>query len=100
MTPELRARLESCKTLPSPPGVAVRIIDLANDPDADIDKIAEILSVDPAITIKILRIANSPIYAQQREMETLRQAVVVIGLNATICLALSFSLLKDLQLHF
>ncbi len=97
MTPELRARLESCKTLPSPPGVAVRIIDLANDPDADIDKIAEILSVDPAITIKILRIANSPIYAQQREMETLRQAVVVIGLNATICLALSFSLLKSWQ---
>jgi HD-like signal output (HDOD) protein len=97
MTPELQEQLQSCKTLPSPPGVATQIIDLANDPDADINKIAKILSMDPAITTKILRIANSPMYGQSRKMENLRQAVIVIGLNATISLALSFSLLKSWQ---
>jgi len=97
MTPELQAQLENCKSLPSPPGVASQIINLANDPEADINKIAKILSMDPAITTKILRIANSSMYAQQRKMENLRQAVVVIGLNATISLALSFSLLKSWQ---
>ena len=53
--------------------------------------------MDPAITTKILRIANSPMYGQSRKMENLRQAVIVIGLNATISLALSFSLLKSWQ---
>ncbi len=97
MTPELTTQLESCKTLPSPPGVATQIISLANDPEADMNKIAKVLAMDPAITIKILRIANSPMYAQQRKTENLRQALVVLGLNATISLALSFSLLKSFQ---
>jgi len=95
LTPELRKRIESCNNLPSPPGVATKIIRLANDPEADMARIAEVLALDPAITAKILRIANSPMYARQRKTENLRQALMVIGLNATISLALSFSLLKS-----
>ena len=60
-------------------------------------RIAEVLALDPATTAKILRIANSPMYARQRKTENLRQALMVIGLNATISLALSFSLLKSWQ---
>jgi len=97
LTPELRKRIESCNNLPTPPGVATKIIRLANDPEADMGRIAEVLALDPAITAKILRIANSPMYARQRKTENLRQALMVIGLNATISLALSFSLLKSWQ---
>jgi diguanylate cyclase (GGDEF)-like protein len=94
---KLQQRLEACKTLPSPPGVATKIINLANDPESDIDQIAKILSIDPAMTTRILRIANSPMYASRRKSENIRQAVLVLGLNATISLALSFSLLKSFQ---
>jgi len=97
LTPEVRTQLEGCKNLPTPPGVATKIIRLANDPEADMTRIAEVLALDPAITTKILRIANSPMYARQRKTENLRQALMVIGLNATISLALSFSLLKSWQ---
>src|SRR5512138_1104234 len=62
-------------------------------------RIAEVLALDPAITAKILRIANSPMYARQRKTENLRQALMVVRLNATISLALSFSLLKSWQKH-
>jgi len=95
MTPELEAQLKACKSLPTPPGVATQIVQLANDPEADMNRISKVLAMDPAITTKILRIANSPMYAQQRKTENLRQAVVVLGLNATLSLALSFSLLKS-----
>ena len=97
LSDDLKKRLEACKALPSPPGVAARIIALANDPDADMDQIAKVLTVDPATTTKILRIANSPMYAMQRKTQNLRQALLVLGLNATISLALSFSLLKSWQ---
>lgn len=96
-TTDLKKQLESCGNLPTPPGVATKIIRLANDPEADMAGIAEVLALDPAITAKILRIANSPMYARQRKTENLRQALMVIGLNATISLALSFSLLKSWQ---
>ena len=90
-------RLRACRSLPTPPAVATRIIDLANDPQVDMDQIAQVLSSDPATTAKVLRIANSPMYAMSREVGNLSQALMILGLNATISLALSFSLLKSFQ---
>ncbi|HWW30969.1 MAG TPA: GGDEF domain-containing protein [Steroidobacteraceae bacterium] len=82
---------------PSPPGVATHIIELAQDPDIEMGKVAKALSMDSALSSKVLRIANSPLYAQRRKSENLRQALVVLGLNATLTLALSFSLVKSLR---
>jgi diguanylate cyclase (GGDEF)-like protein len=44
------------------------------------------------LTAKVLRVANSPLYSKRRKSDNLRQALVVLGLNAATTLALSFSL--------
>ena len=77
--------------------MATHIIELAQDPDIEMGKVAKALSMDSALSTKVLRIANSPLYAQRRKSENLRQALVVLGLNATLTLALSFSLVKSLR---
>jgi diguanylate cyclase (GGDEF)-like protein len=97
MTPELEAHLKTFVNFPSPPGVATTIIEVAQDPDIEMGRVAQVVGMDPALTSKILRIANSPLYAQRRRSENLRQALVVLGLNATLTLALSFSLVKILR---
>ncbi len=97
MSPDLEIQLRSSVNFPSPAGVASHIIELAQDPDIEMGKVAKAVSLDPALTTKILRIANSPLYAQRRKSENLRQALVVLGLNATLTLALSFSLVKSLR---
>jgi diguanylate cyclase (GGDEF)-like protein len=97
VNPEIEARLRKSVNFPSPPGVATHIIELAQDPDIEMGKVAKALSMDSALATKILRIANSPLYAQRRKSDNLRQALVVLGLNATLTLALSFSLVKALR---
>lgn len=97
MNPEVEAHLRALVNFPSPPGVATHIIELARDPDIEMSKVAKALSMDSALSTKVLRIANSPLYAQRRKSENLRQALVVLGLNATLTLALSFSLVKSLR---
>jgi diguanylate cyclase (GGDEF)-like protein len=97
VNPEVEAHLRALVNFPSPPGVATHIIELARDPDMEMSKVAKALSMDSALSTKILRIANSPLYAQRRKSENLRQALVVLGLNATLTLALSFSLVKSLR---
>jgi diguanylate cyclase (GGDEF)-like protein len=97
VNPDVEAHLRSLVNFPSPPGVATHIIELARDPDIEMSKVAKALSMDSALSTKILRIANSPLYAQRRKSENLRQALVVLGLNATLTLALSFSLVKSLR---
>ncbi len=97
MNSEIATRLSASINLPSPPGVAAHIIELAQDPAIEMGQVAKAISLDSALTAKILRIANSPLYAQRRRSENLRQALVVLGLNATLTLALSFSLVKSLR---
>lgn len=94
---DLLARLEACTNLPSPPVVAMNIIDLSNDPNVNIGKVADVISMDPALTAKIMRISNSPIYALRRKTENLHQAITLLGLNGTLTLALSFSLASSMS---
>lgn len=90
---ELKATLKSAASFPSPPAIARQIIDLADDPDCDMARVAATINKDPGLTAKILRVANSPLYSKRRSSDNLRQATVVLGLNAVIALALSFSLI-------
>jgi diguanylate cyclase (GGDEF)-like protein len=94
---ELEQKLKTCRRLPSPPTYALQVIDLVNDPEVDIAQAVKVFSLDPAIVGKILRMANSPLYANQRSVDTLQMAILLLGLNATISLALSFSLVTGLR---
>ncbi len=89
----LYARLKRCTNLPSPPPVGLRIVELGQDPETTFHQVAEVVGLDPALTAKILRMANSPLYARQRKTENLRQAITLFGLNGTLTLALSFSII-------
>ena len=92
MLRQLQEKLKTAVNFPSPPAVAQQIIALAGDPDVDIVKLATAVGKDPGLAAKILRVANSPIYSKRRKSDNLRQALVVLGLNAATTLALSFSL--------
>lgn len=94
--PELITLLERCRDLPTPPGVAEQIISLSSNANSDIAVLTDIVSLDPALTVKMLRMANTPIYAQQGKVDCLKQAVMLFGWNGTLNLALSFSLVSNI----
>jgi len=97
MKPELEHRLARCDTLPSPPAIAVRVLELAQRPDTGLGELADVLAKDPALTAKVLRVGNSAFYGQRRRCANLRQALVLLGLDAAMTLALSFSLFLSLR---
>ena len=99
MRTDLETTLLHCRNLPSPPGVALQIIALAQDPNATLGAAAQVIGVDPALSARLLRVANSPLYATRRHTETLAQAMAMLGLNATLSLALGFSLVHGLRGH-
>jgi len=88
----LRSRLNICETLPTLPAVAVKIIELANDPNADIGTICQYISMDPVLSAKLLRTANTPLYKSRRIATNIRQAVSILGTHTVLVIALSFSL--------
>lgn len=97
MSSELITAAPLCRNLPSPPGIALRILALAQDPDADLGRAAELIALDPALSARVLRLSNSALFASRRRSENLQQAINKLGLHPTLQLALGFSLLTDLR---
>ena len=64
ITPELRKKIETCHSLPTPPGVATKIIDLANDPEADIARIAAAVPA-PTQTFLLTSLIEAEAIAEQ-----------------------------------
>ncbi|MFP4208636.1 MAG: HDOD domain-containing protein [Wenzhouxiangella sp.] len=97
LTPRIKTALRFCPDLPTPPGIAMQIVELARDPEVDLSSLVNTLAHDPALAGRLMRASNSCLFARRRKSESLRQAIVVIGLNATMTLALSFSLAQMLR---
>ena len=98
ITPEIRQALECCLHLPSPPGIALKILELGRDPDVNLATLAQWIAKDPALASRVLRASHSSLFTHRPHSSTnLQQAMVVLGLRATITLALSFSLSAGFQ---
>ena len=93
----LQKELLSCQHLPSVPAVALKIIEASKDPDVSLSDVSSIISSDPAISAKLLKIANSSAYSQRRSVNNLREALTLLGFNASLTIALSFSLLNSIK---
>lgn len=71
------------------PDVFIRINQLVEDPDSTIADIANAVGRDPAFTVRLLRVANSPFYGFASSINTVPKAVSVIGTSQIRNLALS-----------
>lgn len=93
------ARLVQTTRLPSPPAVAVRVLDLVQDPRVSVAALAGTLTLDPSLSTRVLQTANSSFYAQARTIKSVSDAIVILGLNSVRTLALGFSLVDNLRKH-
>ncbi|MFN7921832.1 MAG: HDOD domain-containing protein [Bryobacteraceae bacterium] len=97
MKPIIREKLERCSTLPTLPSVAIRILELCQQEALDLNQITSVISNDPALAAKLIKTANSPIFALRKEVTTISYAVSLLGVSAVRTLVLSFSLSKECQ---
>jgi putative nucleotidyltransferase with HDIG domain len=72
-------RTRALESLPPLPAVALRVIQVAQDPKASASDLALVVSSDPGLSARILRIANSAAYGRAREVTSVQEALVVLG---------------------
>lgn len=65
--------------LPPSPGGVMRLTTVLRDSNASTNKIAEAINFEPALVTRILRLANSPLYALEKNVTTMQQAVNAVG---------------------
>jgi HD-like signal output (HDOD) protein len=79
--------------LPTLPTVVSRMIDLVDSPRTSALSLARLISMDQALTARILKLANSAYYGFSQEITTVDRAIVVIGFNTVREMGLSLSIL-------
>ena len=67
--------------LPSMPQVAAKILELVSNPDTSARKLQLLIDSDQVLAMRILKIANSALYSLPRKVQSLQQAIVMLGFN-------------------
>lgn len=83
------------KQLPTLPVMMTRILKCVENENSSAADVAKIVSNDPAISSKILRCANSAFYGRANKVDTLKEAVIIIGFNTVKQLVLATSMVES-----
>src|SRR5688572_14790620 len=91
-------RILSSSTLPSFPTVAMRIIEMTQrDGEVELKELADVISKDAALAARVLATVNSPFYGYSRQIDSMQQAVLILGYQSLKMLVLGLSLMRDLR---
>ncbi len=85
--------LKTTGKLPSPSGVALRIMELCRKDDVGVPELAKVVQADPALTGRLVKFANSAMAGPRRPVVAIADAIRVLGMNTVRQLALGFSVL-------
>ena len=83
--------------LPTLPEVALRVREVADDPNADLEKLAQVIGNDAALSARIVRVANSPLLRASRPIEDLKAAVMRLGIAYTSNIATGLAMEQMFQ---
>jgi HD-like signal output (HDOD) protein len=71
--------IEQVDDIVSLPGVFIRINEMIEAQESTASEIGSVLSQDPGLTARLLRIANSPFYGLSKEVDSVSRAITIIG---------------------
>ncbi len=67
--------------LPAMNEVVVRLLELLNDPEVDLREVVEVINLDQGLTGNVLRLCNSAYFGLPRQVESIANAAVMLGIN-------------------
>ncbi len=83
------AVLAMLPTVPALPSAGIQFMEATRNPEAKVDDLVRILEYDPSLTSNLLRLVNSPLFAGNRPIHSVREALIRLGFSKVLQLALT-----------
>jgi len=83
--------IDKADCLYSLPDLCLQLNALVNDGKSSVDEVARLVSIDPALTARVLKLANSAIYFKRKSVTTISEAVANIGTDELNNIAIATS---------
>ncbi len=94
---QIQQLIETELNLPSPPAIAVQILNAVQKDDGALSELGDIISSDPVLTAKMLSVANTSLFSNNGEINNIQRAMSVLGTNVIKNIALSFVIASELN---
>lgn len=90
----LRSKVRGLRGMPAMPAVLKPLLDLLCQPSEriEINRVVDLVSYDKSIAAQCLRVANSPLYSRGVAVESVRSAVLNLGMQRIKDIAMSCTL--------
>jgi len=83
---------QAALVLPTLPEIALKVREAADDPEVNLNDMSDVISQDPALSVGMLKVANSAMLGRSVKVETVSQAVTRIGLRQIKSIATAMAL--------
>lgn len=83
--------------LVSLPGVYSRIVEVLNHPDSSSHMLAQVISKDASLSVRLLTLVNSPMYGFSGKIDSISRAVSLLGTNELTSLAIGVSVVSQFK---
>ncbi len=83
--------------LPTIPSTLLRIWQMVDSPDCSASDLEKAITMDQALTAKVLRLVNSPYYGVRRKITSCQRAVTLLGFNTIKSLSICVSVISALR---
>lgn len=97
-TLEFKQKIEQIKELPTLPEMGKKLLTLQENPDSTTQELCAVIEFDPILTSQLLRHANSAFFSTAKKITSLHDAVMLIGFDATLNLALGLISAKSFKI--
>lgn len=88
---------EQLTKLPAQPFAAILVLRLIDDENASLAEVGRLVEMDPALSARVIRLANSPYYGLRTGVNSASRAVILLGVSAVraVVAAAASCLLSD-----
>lgn len=85
--------MDYIKKMPALPTSIAKVMEVCNDPTASASDLSKVISLDPVLMGRVMKLINSAYYGLNREITSLVRAIIMLGINTVKNLALSSAVL-------
>ena len=89
---KIREILRHVENLPAMPLIASKVLETAEDASVSVEDLQKLINNDPILAAKILKVANSSYYCGGMDVNTLTEAMVILGFNTLRSLVIAASM--------
>lgn len=83
--------------LPTLPEVALRVRTEAEDPDSSLNSLGKVISNDPALSARVIKVANSAFFRTSKDISDLKMALMRLGMEYTVNLSIGLAMEQMFQ---